>query len=116
VVERGFGGYGEQLGEGVRAENLVDALGWPGYWWGLEQGVGGRQKLELLAWMDKGVVGYEGRYVGEFGGFRAEKFAPGWGVEEEILNGDRGSSRQGCVFDAEDFSACDFDACASGSI
>src|SRR6476620_5364663 len=47
--------------------------------------------------------------VRELTAFRLQKFLPRRSVEEEIANGDRGSSRQACLFHFEDLAAVDFD-------
>jgi hypothetical protein len=46
----------------------------------------------------------------ELGGFGAEKFAAGGGVEEEVADGDGGAGRAAVVFNGEDFAAGDFEA------
>jgi hypothetical protein len=115
VVERGLCGNGEELGEGVGAEDLVDALGGAGDRGSHEQGVGSGEEFEVLFWVDEGVVGDEGDYVGEFSGLGAEELAAGRGVVEEVLDGDGGARRESCVFYAEDLAAGDLDAGAFGA-
>jgi hypothetical protein len=110
VVERRFGGYGQQLAEGFRAEDLVDALGRPATGGAWSKRMRGGEQLEVLFRMDEGVVGHQRGDVGQFGRLGAQKFAPCGGIEKEILNGDRGSGGQGGVFDAQDLAAGNFDA------
>ena len=47
--------------------------------------------------------------VREFGLIRAQKFFPGWNIEEKIADGDRGAGRTRNLVTAQQFAACDFD-------
>jgi hypothetical protein len=110
AVEGSLGCHGDELVEGVAAEDLVDALG------GLrdrrrdEQGVGRGVQLEMLLGMGERVMCNQCCYMRELGGFGLEEFAAGRSVEEEIADRDGGSGGKAGVFDAIDFSADDFDA------
>ena len=110
-----FGGHGQQLRQRVFAEDLVDALGGAADRRRGDEGVGGGEQLEVLLRMGQRIVRDQRGHVGQFGGFGAEKFAPGRGVEEEIGDGDRGSARQGGVFHVVDFAAGNFEVRA-GSV
>ena len=109
-------GNWEQLGEGVFAEDLVDALGGAGDGGRGDDGVGGGGELEVFLRMDEGVVGDEGGDVTEFSAFGAEEFAAGGGVEEEVGYGDGGSAGEGNVVDVEDFAAGDFKVGSGGFV
>ena len=51
-------------------------------------------KFKVLGWMGECVVGDQSGDVRELGLLGLEKFAPRWGVEEEVADGDGGSGGQ----------------------
>jgi len=57
----------------------------------------------------EGVVGDEGGDVGELGLFGFEEFAAGWGVEEEVADGEGGAGGKAGGVDAENVAAGDLD-------
>ena len=65
-----FGGHGQQLGQRVLAEDLVDALGGARYRRRGDEGVRGREQLEVLLRVDQGVMRDQRRHVGQFGAIR----------------------------------------------
>ena len=115
AVEGRFSGDGQQLAEGVFAKDLVDALGGARDRRRGEDGVGGREQLEVLFRVDERVVRDERGDMGELSGLGAEEFAACRRVEEEIGDGDGGSARQGNVVDVMDFAAGNFDVGPVGS-
>ncbi len=110
VGEGGLGGHRQQLSERVLAEDLVDALRGARHRRRGDDGVRGRDQLEVFLRVGQRVVGHQGCDVGQLGGLCAEEFAPGRGVEEEIRYGQRGSTGQGSVVHVENLAAGDFDA------
>ena len=114
ALQRRFGGHGKQLGQRLFAKDLVDALGGARYGRRGDDGVRGREQLEVLLRMGQRVVRDQRRHVGQLSGFGAEEFAPRRSVEEEIGDGDRGSARQGGIVDVQNFAAGDLDARSRG--
>ena len=76
----------------------------------------GGDQLEVLLRMGQGVVGNKRRYMGQFGGLGAEELAPGRSVEEQIGDGQGGSSDECRVVDVKNLAARDLQSGAGGVV
>ena len=74
----------------------------------------GRGQLEVLLRMRQRVVGDQSRDVGQLCAFGAEKLAPGRSVEEQIGDGEGGSSGQRGVVHVQNLAAGNFKAGTDG--
>ncbi len=73
-------------------------------------------QLEVLLRMGQRIVCDQRRDVRQLGGLGAEKFAPGRSVEEQVRDGQRGSSGQGRVVDVKDLAARDLHSGSCGFV